>query len=110
MAGGKGEYIIIPLFLTLRGVFGGVGRLKDCTDSLVGTLTMGTGGSGASGPGDWFLPLENFRAWPRLPLLRRRLANDIFRSTAGSPACPTGVSGRELGGNVDVVASVLILL
>lgn len=87
-----------------------MGRLKDCTDSLVGTLTMGTGGSGASGPGDWFLLLENFRAWPRLPLLRRKFANDIFRSTAGSPAGPTGVSGRELGGNVDVDGSVLILL
>jgi len=87
-----------------------VGYLEDCMDSLVGALTTGNGGSGASGIGDSPLLLENLRAWPKLPLLRRRLAKDNFLFKDRPPACSIGVCGRETGdGTVDVYGSILIL-
>ena len=72
-----------------------MGKFTDWTDSLVGTLIIGTGGSGSSDAAVLFLLLENFRAWPKLPLRRRRLEKDFLRPMAGSSLCSTGVCGCE---------------
>ena len=96
-AEGKAEYKFIPLLRNLFGVYGvGVGT---CIGSLDETLIVGTGGGGGtSGAGDLVLPLENFSACPKLPLLRRRFEKDFFLEIAGSSVCSYDVTGS--GGGV----------